>query len=192
MRARVDVHDRAREHPQLAHPVERRHRNRSEAHREVDQKEREYRHQAQRQQVEDPVFPDARVDGSALFFEAAPDEIAQHVAGHDKGDGGTNGGGEGNQDDAPEQTKYRPGRERQNGCAGYRCAGDEDVDREKRRSKQDRARILLLDQPLLMLVQLFQRQETAQIEGKPGDDRDRDQRTNENRLRAHAASPTAR
>ena len=127
-----------------------------------------------------------------MFFETAANEIAQQVACHDEGDGGAEGGCEGDQNDAPEQTKYRPGRERQDGCAGYRCAGDEDVDREKHRSKQKRARILLLDQPLVMLVQLFQRQETAQIEGKPGDDRDREQHTKDNRLRAHVASPTAR
>ena len=129
--AGVDVDDRPRQHPQLADPVECRHPDRSEPHRQIDQKEGKDRHQAKRQQIERPVLPHARIDGRALFFEVTPDEIAQHVARHDEGDGGANGGSEGNQYGAPQQAEQCPRCERHDGRAGQRRAGDQNVNREE-------------------------------------------------------------
>ena len=69
LRPGVHVHDRAGEHAELAHPVERPRRDGREAHDEIDHEERERRHEPQREQVERALFLDAAVDRRELVAE---------------------------------------------------------------------------------------------------------------------------
>jgi hypothetical protein len=80
LRARVHVHDRPREHAELAHPVEGARRDRREPHHEIDHEERKRRHQPQREEIERAFACDALVDRLQLVAELALHPIAQDEA----------------------------------------------------------------------------------------------------------------
>ena len=86
LRSGENVDNGAGQHTKLADPVISPRSDRCESHHEIDDKKRKRGHQAQREQVERPVFCDARVDRGKLVAEPALHRIAQHEVRHQEGE----------------------------------------------------------------------------------------------------------
>src|SRR6185503_18657632 len=84
--ARIDVGNRARKHSHLADPVERAGLDRSKSHYQVDDEERDLRHEAHRKQIERAILCDAVIDRLQLVAELALDPVAKEISGSEKGE----------------------------------------------------------------------------------------------------------
>ena len=114
----VHVDGGARQHAQLACHVEGDHAHAGQAHHQIDDEEREDRHQAQREQIEAAFALDATVEGFQLTAEALLDALAQQSAGNQEGQRRTDGAGEGDQQQPPAEAEQRATQQRQQCCTG--------------------------------------------------------------------------
>jgi hypothetical protein len=150
--AGVHVHDRPRQHPDLAYPVEGGGADRRQSQRQVDDEERHRGDQPQGEQVERPLALDAFVNRAQGVAEALPHPVAQHEAAGEKGERGADAGGEGHDHGAPQQTEDRPRDERHQRRAGQRKPGHGHVDEEESEHGLPRVRrVVVQDRGLLRL-----------------------------------------
>jgi hypothetical protein len=119
------------QHADLADPVEGRRRHRCQTHQQVDHEEGKHRHQAQGEEIEAAVAPDAGVDRLQALPEALRDPVAQQEAGCQEGQRGTDAGGEGDQHRAPEQAEDGAAGQGHHRRSGQRQGGHCDVNEEE-------------------------------------------------------------
>jgi len=127
----VHIDGGARQHPHLADPVEGPGFQGGERHHQVDQEEREHRHQAQGEQIKGAVFGNALIDGFQAFAKALLHRIPQQVAGHQKRQGSTQGRGKGDDHQPGDKTKNGAPRQGHNGGTGYRQGGHHYIHQKK-------------------------------------------------------------
>ena len=139
LRAHVHVDDRAEQHADLAHPVEGAHRDRREAHHQVDQEEREDRHQSQREQVERSLPANAVVDRCQLLAEASLDRVVEEEARGQEGQCRAHAGRERHDERSPEQPEDRAAQQRHQRRPGQRQRGHQQIDRKVHGHHRERA-----------------------------------------------------
>ena len=93
----VHIHQRAGQHTQLADPPEGASGQAGQAHRQIDQKEREGGHQAQGKQIERALAVNALIDTFEARAKALLYPILQQKTTDQHGQGGTGSGGKGHQ-----------------------------------------------------------------------------------------------
>ena len=125
--AGVHIDQGARQHAELADPPVGTQRQAGQAHGQVDQKEREHRHQAQCKQVVRPFALDPGIDPGQALTEALAHPVAQQKAAAEHGQGRAHSRGEGHQHQAFKQTEQRPGQQGHQGRTGQRQGRDGDI-----------------------------------------------------------------
>ena len=132
LRPGVDVDQRAGQHAHLAHEVEHPGVHARQPHHEVDDEEREQRHQAQGEEVERAFAGDALVDLGQPRAEVRLHAVAQHVARREERERRANAGCERDDQRAREQAEDCAGSQRHDRRAGQRQRRHRDIDREER------------------------------------------------------------
>ncbi len=149
--AGINVDEGAREHTELAHPVESPGAQRREPHHQVDDEERKRRHQAQRKQVVPSLLRDALVDRAQLVAEALLDPIAQQEPAGDKGERRADGRSERHDHGAPQQAENGAADESHDRRARKRQRRHRDVDGQvDRRALHGMRRVKRLDRRALL------------------------------------------
>ena len=164
LRPRVHVHEGPGQHSGLADEREHEHPHGREAHREVDDEEREHGYQAQGEEVERAVLANPAVDPLQRPLEAAADRGAGEVAGEEEGERRAEGGGEGDNDGPPAEPEDRPRDEGEDRGAGQGEPGDRDVDREERRPYAPRVGDEEVVQPAALRLEIGEVEIAAEVE----------------------------
>ena len=181
LRAGVHVHQRAGQHAQLADPVEGGGLHRRQAHQQVDDEEREHRHQAQREQVERALALDAAVDVGQAGTEFRLDAVAQHVARHQHRQRRADAGGEGHHQRADPQAEDGTAEQRHDGRAGQRQRRHRHVDGEEHPQHQRRPRFVERREVTARGLDIVQAEEAAEVEREKADHQ-QDQRGQQQKL----------
>ena len=138
LRAGIHEYCRAGEHAKLAHPIKGARLDRGEAHNQIDDEKRKYRHQTQRKQIERTVFRHPRVDGGQTIAKPALHPVTQQKARGQKRQRSANAGRERHQQQTRPQPEQRAAGQCHDCRAGQRQRGDRDVDEEIRAGNQHR------------------------------------------------------
>ena len=162
--AGVHVDDRSGKHADLADDVEPRRPDRGEPHQQVDEPEREHRHQAQREQVERAVARDPFVHRRERLAEPRLHGVAQQVARGEEREQRAEAGGEGHDDEPDPEAEHRAGREGQHDGARNRHRRRRDVHGEEREHGRERSRLVGADQRIAAGLEVLERQQGAQPE----------------------------
>ena len=187
--ARVDEHDRAEEHADLADDVEGQQPHRGQPHCEVDQEEGESGDQPQGQQIEGTVLSNALVDRGDARAELRLDPVAQHVARREEGQARADRRRERDDRDAEPQAEDRARCERHDRRARQRQRGDRDIEQEEAADHRQRSTLDQGGELGLARFQGFQGEILAEVEQEEGGDRGGDQRQQDDlaRIRLHLA-----
>ncbi len=164
--AGIDVDKGARQHPDLAHPIEGPGFQTGQGHDQVDHEKREDGHQAQCEQIKGAVPLDAAVDGFQPFPEALLHAVAQQKARHQKSESGPDAGGEGDQQHPLPESEKRACGDGHDGRPGQGQGGDHDVEEEKGGGNRHRIGLQPLVELRLGVLQLRQGQVLVQIQGE--------------------------
>ena len=168
--AGVDVDQGTGQHADLADPVEDPGANGGQTHRQVDDEEREDRHQPQGEQIETAFLFHPGVDGFQPLAELTLHPVAQHETRGEEGQGGTDGGGEGDDERAPPQAEDGARNQGHDRRARQRQAGHRHVNREEEPGGQGRLRRAIGFDGGLLGFEEIQAEVAAQIEGEEGAD----------------------
>ena len=114
----VHVDDGAGKHAELADPIEGPRLHGREPHHQVDHEEGEDRHQAQGEEVEGPVLLHTGIDRPQAVGEAPLHRVAEDEPAGQKGEGGADGGGKGDDQGAPQEAEDGAARQRHDGRTG--------------------------------------------------------------------------
>ena len=169
--AGIDVNDGAGQHPELADPVEGARLHRRQAEQQVDQEERENRHQAQGEQIERAFAADAVVDGRQALAETPGHPVAEQEAGHQEGQRRADGRGERDDHRAPEQTEYRAAGQRQQRGTGNRQGGGQHIDNEIGSAAQERTIRMKGPDCRLLILECLKVQIVPEVESEKRGDR---------------------
>ncbi|MNY21942.1 hypothetical protein D3C86_1555230 [compost metagenome] len=173
--AGVDVDQGARQHAELADPPVGAQRQTGQAHGQVDQEEREHRHQAQGEQIEGAFALDPGIDAAQALTETQPHPVAQQEAAAEHGQARAQGRGEGHQQQTLEQTEQRAAQQGHQDRAGQRQGGDRDIGEEEQPGRLPGiARDLGIERRLLRLERV-QVEVLTQVEDQKAAEQGQDQ-----------------
>ena len=150
----------------MAHPPVGARGQAGQAHGQVDQKEREHRHQTQGKQVKRALTLDARINARQALTKAALHPVAQQKAAAEHGQRGAQRRSERHQNKAFEQTEQRTGQQRHQRRTGQGQRRDGDIGEEEHPGSQPGLGADLRIQRGLLRLERFQVEVLANVEDK--------------------------